>query len=219
LFNRMMLGLKIKGRYYFLTLTSSNLYPDCWDLQWRKEKSMYKLLADWDALRKHLKRQDEGLSWCYCFTDEGYGVIHMVLRRSKSGSRIDVKKLRRFWEKLHGATQIRIERVGDSEKIAKYISDQRKKKKISGEFAWQETIIRWRWSKGWIPYQYTQTFGRTWVSWMNADEFKREKVIKEDVRIWDEFVRDAYRFSGCGWYHSYLLVNFWRLGKIKINAK
>lgn len=212
-----MLGLKIKARYYFLTLTSANLYPDCWDLEWRNEKSMYKLQADWNALRMHLKRQDSGCSWCYCFTDEGYGVIHMVLRRSKQGKRIDVEKLRKFWEKQHGAKQVRIERVGVNHgKLVRYISDQRKGRKIAGEFAWQETIVRWRWSEGWIPFQYCDVFGKTWLSWSDADNTVREQAIRDDVRIWHDFITDATRFSRCAFYHGYLLYNLWRASLVEV---
>jgi len=79
MWSRAIWGLRLPGRYYFLTLTSTPESPDLKDT--------------WDALRKWLQRYRMGITWLYCFTIEGKAknrkwdlqntratVIHMVIR-------------------------------------------------------------------------------------------------------------------------------------------
>lgn len=172
LYSRVVLGLKLPGRYYFITWTSS---PDSPPI----EKS-------WRALRKFLKRYRPGASHCYCITNEGdptkinnLGVIHMIMRLGKNEQRMDVRKLRSHWQKLHKATQIKIKHVPHSQKgnLAAYLSDQRKLKSLGGEMAWQNGIVRWHWSTGWIPKGFTRAFGRVWARLMTAPPKVREMLI------------------------------------------
>jgi len=130
LFSRCILGLKIPGKYYFITWTSSPQSPP--------------IEESWNALRVWLKRERPGSCWCYCITTEGYGVIHMIMRLGKGEQRLDVRKVRAHWIKLHKAVQIKIKYVPESMKnnLAAYLGDQRKLKSLSGEMAWQNGIVR-----------------------------------------------------------------------------
>lgn len=174
LFNRTILGVKLPGRYYFITWTSSPQSPPI-------EKS-------WRALRKQIKRWRPGSSHCYCITDEGHGVIHMVIRMGPGEKRLDVKEVRSHWQRLHKATQIRIDHIPESGKnnLAAYIADQRAKRKLGGEMAWQDELVRWRWSKGWLPKGFTKEFGRLWWSLQNISPELREKVVNDWLRACHE---------------------------------
>lgn len=170
IFSRVMMGLNLPGRYYFLTLTTTPDDP--------LKKSHF------NALRMYLKRQRPGVCWIYCMTMEGNGVIHMVLRLPMKSKNYDVKELRRYWHNLTGATQIRIERVGGKRKnLANYLSDQRKKRKMGSEMSWQDMIVSWGWSKGWIPKGFTKIFGRMYIDWIDAPEEVKQKVIRDAVNI------------------------------------
>jgi len=69
-----------------------------------------------------------------------------------------------MWEKLTGARQIVVKYVPETMKdnLAAYIADQRKCRRIAGEMAWQDELIRWRWTTGWLPAGFTKAFGRVW---------------------------------------------------------
>jgi hypothetical protein len=165
LYSRCILGLKIPGRYYFITWTSSPQSPPI-------EKS-------WRALRKWLKRYRPKSAHCYCITNEGFGVIHMILRLGKREKRMDVNEVRAHWVRLHKANQIKIKHVPESMKnnLAAYLGDQRAKRSLGGEMAWQDGIVRWRWSKGWLPQGFTKAFGRVWWSLMDISPGLREKAV------------------------------------------
>jgi hypothetical protein len=167
LYSRVLLGVKLPGRYYFITWTSSPQSPPI-------EKS-------WVALKWWLHRKRPGACWCYCFTDEAYGVIHMVMRLGKGEKRLDVKEVREHWKRLHKATQIRIDHIPESGKnnLSAYIADQRAKRRLGGEMAWQDDLIRWRWSKGWLPKGFTRAFGRLWYSLKDVSPGLREKVVSD----------------------------------------
>ena len=154
-FSRCMLGLMLPGRYYFLTLTSSPESP--------------KLEKSWCALRFWLKRYRSGITWLYCFTDEGHGVIHMVVRLGMKQKRIVQADLKKAWKRIHQAEYVWVARVKDSKKqgLANYIADQRKLRKMGSEMSWQPGVTKWRWSKGWIPSGFTRSFGRFWQDFNN----------------------------------------------------
>jgi hypothetical protein len=61
--------------------------------------------------------------------------------------------------------------------LAAYLGDQRSKRSLGGEMAWQDGIVRWRWSKGWLPQGFTKAFGRVWVSLLDLSPGLREKAI------------------------------------------
>lgn len=170
LYSRVSLGLLLPGRYYFITLTSSPESP--------------KLEKSWNSLRQWLKRYRPGIVWVYCFTSEGHGVIHMVVRLGLRQKRIIHKELSAAWLRIHKAPIVWIKRVQESQKdnLANYLSDQRKLKKMGSEFAWQPGIIRWRWSKGWIPQGFAKQFGRFWWQYQNKMDItpgQRDKIIKD----------------------------------------
>ena len=166
IFSRVMMGMNLPGRYYFLTLTSSPESPP--------------LKKSFDLLRKWLKSERPGISWIVVFTDEGFGVIHMVFRLPLKSKNIDVRLLRARWKKWHKAKQIVVKRAqSDHEKLADYLSDQRKMKKLGSEMSWQDSITRWGWSKGWIPKGFTTSFRRLWFDLIDAPE----GIRKNEVRI------------------------------------
>lgn len=57
------------------------------------------------------------------------------------------------------------------------MADQRRKRKLGGELAWQDGIVRWRWSKGWLPKGFTAAFGRVWWRLRDISLIEREKAI------------------------------------------
>lgn len=131
-------GFAIPGRYYFFTLTSSPQSP--------------KLQSSWRALAYWLRRQRPGIQWIYCFTNEGFGVIHMVFRLPMKSKNLDVRKVRAYWKKAHKAQQIKLVRVKNPHDLASYLQQQKSnKKRISTEFLYQPGIERWNRSKGWLP--------------------------------------------------------------------
>lgn len=172
LYSRVMIGLLIPGRYYFLTLTSA---PDSPSLE-----------RSWDAWRKWLKRYRPGIVWIYCFTDEGHGVIHMVVRLGMRSKMMKHKEISDAWLRIHKASVVVIKPVknGTAKTLANYIADQRKLRGLGSEMSYQQTIMRWRWCKGWIPKGFMQKFGKFWYQW-NASGFSswdRDNALKNWVR-------------------------------------
>jgi len=167
IFSQVMLGLHLPGRYYFLTLTSSPESPP--------------IKRSYDALRKQLSRRRPGCSWLHVITEEGFCVIHMVLRLLSHQKNINVRKLRSWWMKVHKAKQIKILRVRNSKNLANYMSDQRKKRKLGSEMSWQDLIVSWNWSPGWLPKGYTKKFGRLWFDWIDAPDEVKYSVIHQSI--------------------------------------
>jgi len=169
-FSRTMMGMCLPGRYYFLTLTSSPESPP--------------IKKSFNKLRMWLKKERPGISWIVVFTAEGFGVIHMVFRLPLRSKNIDVRLLRARWKKWHKATQIKILRASsDHEKLANYLADQRKLRKLGSEMSWQDDLTSWGWSSGWIPKGFTKEFGRLYVDWIDAPEELRKKVIRDSINI------------------------------------
>ena len=177
-FSRVILGLLLPGRYYFITWTSSYQSPPV-------EKS-------WGALKKWLRRERPGITFVYCFTSEGKpaadnksgGVIHLIARLPKNAKRLDARRLHAHWLRLHKAHGVTIRYVSlkDRVHLASYISDQRNMKTMGGEMVWQDGIRHWRWAKGWIPTGFTAAFGRFWAHWFNAPSEVREMALRDWIR-------------------------------------
>jgi hypothetical protein len=104
----------------------------------------------------------------------------MIMRLGKGEQRLDVRKVRAHWMKLHNAVQIKIKYVPESMKnnLAAYLGDQRKLKSLGGEMAWQNGIVRWHWSKGWLPKGFTKAFGRVWCDFMGFPSDVRDNAVK-----------------------------------------
>jgi len=155
-YNRALLGLKLPGRFYFLTYTTVMTTP-------------YRAGHYWRSLWRWHKRYRPGCCCCYGITREGKakGVIHMIVRLGPKEKRMDVNELRAHWFKMTGAVQLKIIYVGrDRKKLASYIADQRKKRGLAGEMAWQDYLDRWRWTEGWLPKGFTKAFPRVWARLM-----------------------------------------------------
>lgn len=171
-YHRSLMGMMIPGRYYFVTWTTT---PESGDVD-----------SHWPALRKWLKRYRPGSAWAYCITKEGRGggVIHMIIRLGKKEARLEVQDLREHWSTLTGARQIVIRRVQRARKaqLARYMSDQRRKKAVAGEVAFQDLMKRWRWSKGWLPVKWTRAFGRFWWHCRDMPPDVRDQLIVEWLR-------------------------------------
>jgi len=170
-----MLGLKIQARYYFMTLTTTPKSPE--------------LRYCWTCLRLWIRRYRKDTKFCYCLTSEGKGkgVIHMVLRLGQKEKRFDIKEVRKYWHGLTGAVQVNIKRVTNQtrEKLATYISDQRKLVGMGKEMAWQPGIIFWRCSKGWLPVGFTREFGRFWFNCCqkSVPDKERDLLLTEWLRL------------------------------------
>ena len=146
--SRVHLGLALGGRLYWLTLTSSPSSPP--------------IRRTWKALRLWLRRHHKGAHHIHVITDEGHGVIHIVIRIRRDRPRIDVRELRTYWQKTHGATQIRIERVRSITALSRYLAEQGRRA-LSGEMAHQVLITSWGYTRGWIPVHFADAFGRYWA--------------------------------------------------------
>jgi len=174
LFSRVMLGLLLPGRCYFCTFTSSPQSPD--------------IRRSYAALRMYLKRNRKGCSWIHVFTAEGHGVLHMVIRLRSRQRNLDIKEMKAYWKKLHKADQVTILRVRHANKLANYLSDQRKKRKLGSEMSWQDLITSWHWSKGWIPTGFTKKFGRYWYDMETAGV--PSEIRDKEIRI---LIKEAHK--------------------------
>jgi hypothetical protein len=166
-YHRTRSGLMIPGRYYFITWTTATTSNDIEEY--------------WPALRQWLHRYRPRSTWAYCITREGkaHGVIHMVIRLGPGEDRLDAREVREQWFNLTGAKQIRMEKVGSPEKLASYLSDQRGKRRIAGEMAYQDLLKRWRWSRGWLPTGWTRAFGRWFRQTLDLPPDIRDQLVKE----------------------------------------
>lgn len=208
LFSRVMLGLLLPGRYYFLTFTSSPESPP--------------IRKSYTSFRMCLKRHRPGCSWIHVFTEEGHGVLHMVIRLKPRQKNLNVVKLREYWEKRHKAKQIKIVRVRHARKLANYLSDQRKKRKLGSEMSWQDYITGWHWSKGWIPKGYTtEVFGKLWRELIDSPDDVKHKEIRISIK---ECAKDGIRShidkrALLDWWRSpdgrHLLSHIWRVGLLE----
>lgn len=174
LYSRVLMGLRLPGRYYFITWTSG---PDSPPIK-----------KSWPTLKKWLHRYRPGAAWVYAITKEGnpvkiknLGVIHMVIRLGHGEQRLDAVHVRAHWEGLHKAKQVYLQHVPESAKddLSAYLADQRKQRKLGAEMAWQDQLVRWRWSAGWLPKGFTKAFGRVWVRLQDVSPGQREKAITD----------------------------------------
>ena len=168
LFSRAILGVLLPGMYYFVTLTSSPQSPP--------------IARSWRGLRRWFRKYRPLTEYIYVMTDEGYGVIHMIIRLGPREKRIEIKELRAYWKVHHIAVQIRIRPVttSDREQLVKYISDQRKRRGLAGEMAWQDTMVKWRPSRRWLPKAFGRSFGRFW--WYNRE--KPVHIRESEIHDW-----------------------------------
>lgn len=167
LYSRIIAGMKKKGRYYFVTFS---LKKECKPIEWY-----------WVRLRRWLKRYRPGSSWCYCLTNEHCGVIHMVVRLGKSEKRWEAKEVRDYWIELTGFNHVTIRKVqtGSNVTLARYIQDQKKKYGLGKEMSYQDLMIRWMFSRNWLPVGYTRKNKRMYgkLKKMNVpDEILKEQL-------------------------------------------
>jgi hypothetical protein len=169
-YSRALLGMKIPGKYYFLTYTTCTDTPH--------EVGHY-----WHALWRWHRRYRPGSPCCYGITSEGKakGVIHMIIRLCEGQKQMDVNVLRAHWENMTGARQLKIIRVDTAKKfkLAAYIADQRKTRGLAGEMAWQDYLERWRWTTGWLPKGFTRAFGRAYQGLQDAPPEVRKKALND----------------------------------------
>jgi hypothetical protein len=168
LFSRAKVGMLIPGDYYLITFTSSPVSP--------------KIENTWYLLKKWLHRHFPVMVWLYVITDEGFGVIHMIVRLPKGHLKIDINVLRGYWEKIHKAKFVNIKAVYNQKGLANYLSDQRRRKGMAVELSSQETIKRWRMSKGWVPKAFMVDFGRYWYkTGSHLDETTQDDMLRDWV--------------------------------------
>lgn len=157
LYSRIILGMKKVGRYYFVTFA---LKHGCKSIAWY-----------WVRLRWFLKRYRPASQWCYCLTDEHCGVIHMVIRLGRHEKRWEAKEVRDYWIKLTGFNHVTIRKVrtGTNQTLARYIQDQKKKYGLGKEMSYQDLMIRWNYSRGWLPVGYTRKRNREYGKLMRQN--------------------------------------------------
>lgn len=173
IFSRSLVGMYLPGDYYFLTFTSSN---EAGDIQ-----------KKWQALSKWLKRYRPGIAWLYCFTNEGNGVLHMIIRLKKGDTRPDINEINEYWEKTHKSFAW-ISKAFNEKGLANYISEQSKRRKgMAGEMMQRKgpdspvQIMRWRMGNGWVPVGFMKAFGRFYF---NLGSRLDDHTQKEFVRDW-----------------------------------
>ena len=130
-------------------------------------------------VRKKLKEILPRTVHFHVTTDEGNGVLHIILRLGKGEKRLEIIPFRKWWYNYTGAKQIKILRVSNKKDLARYISDQRHKKALAGEFCWQDLIRSWGYSKGWLPKAFGKHFGRFWYKSRDADLGQREMFLHD----------------------------------------
>jgi hypothetical protein len=156
LYSRVYWGMLLPGRYYFLTLTKTGI-----------GESQYK---GFKKFKWWLKRKRPGIAAAYCFTDEGLGVIHLVIRLGMKSKALDKEELDLYLCEKLGWGFSHIKRVKLSEQslrsLADYLSDQNRKSRMSKEMAYQSrkknTILRWQYIGKWLPPGWLSRFGRAW---------------------------------------------------------
>jgi hypothetical protein len=102
----------------------------------------------------------------------------MIIRLGKNEKRLDVKEERAWWEKIHKAKQIKFLYVKKPEDLAAYLADQRRKRSLGAELAWQDDLVRWRWSAGWLPKGFTRGFCRLWRRLLSHPPGFREMTVR-----------------------------------------
>lgn len=165
LFGRIRSGLLMSGDHYFLTLTSAPGSPD--------------LDRSWDIFKKRLFRQVGRLPYIAARTREGHGVIHCIFRLHDGRRHLDVNKIRSCWFDIHQAKQLVIRYIRDRDIVARYVSDQRVRNGMAGEFCWQDGLVWWRWSPGWLPVGYCEAFPAFWQGVQALEPNTRDKAIRD----------------------------------------
>jgi hypothetical protein len=170
-YSRALLGMKIPGKYYFLT------YTTC--MTTKHPVGYY-----WESLWRWHTRYRPGSCCIYGITSEGkaMGVIHMIVRLLPHHKRMEATELRAHWQRMTGAVQLKIVRVDSTKtlKLAAYIADQRAKNGMASEMAYQgDYLQRWRWTTGWLPKGFTRAFGRAWMKLQDAPPEIRKKALND----------------------------------------
>lgn len=168
LFGRLRAGLLVPGRYVFLTLTSSLESPP-------------DIVHSWGLLQKRMKRV-QPFERVVARTREGRGsgVLHIVIRADKY---FDIVWLRAQWTEIHKARQMNIQEIQSSDRLARYVADQRHKRynRITAEFAWQDDLVSWKASNGWLPKGFHKGFPTLWASIKGLESQERDERVKAYV--------------------------------------
>jgi hypothetical protein len=153
----------LKGDYYFLTFTTS-------------PKELRSIEHRWLNLRHWLRRYVcSAMEWVYCITNEGNGVIHMVYRLPERTTPISKEDIAKQWGSF-----VTIYPVKNKKGLANYMSDQRRRG-MALEMYSQETIIRYRMSKNWVPRQFMVYFGRFYQKFSDLDDTTMNELLRDWV--------------------------------------
>lgn len=165
LYGRIICGLE-RGKYlgetvYFLTLTSSL------ESETSEQKSHF------NALMKRIERKYGYYEYLKLRTHEGKPqcVLHILLR----GHYIDIEWLRKQWEELHSATQIRIiETYGKPQDIATY---------LGRNYLCKHNDIRMSTSKDWIYSGFSKISKEIYkLAWNKKLEFTRAiELVRKSI--------------------------------------
>jgi hypothetical protein len=149
LYSRIYWGLQLPGRYAFLTLTNSGKGPE--------QIKRFLKFKIW------LRRHYPGIAACRCFTDEGNGVLHIVIRQGMRQKRIDKAEMDAYWLSVGGGFTW-IKRVHENGKagLAAYMADQRRKRGMSKEMSNQSLMTKYNYIGQWLPPGWLRQFGRVW---------------------------------------------------------
>jgi hypothetical protein len=157
LYSRVYWGLQLPGRFYFGTFTNTGVG--------KVQRRNFKRLVWW------LKRYRPGIAGCYCFTDEGGGVIHIVIRLGRRSKMLDKKEVDKYLAKI-GCGFCLIKPVKMDENgirgLADYLADQNRKSRMAREMAYQSrskkmtSILAWNWFGVWLPRGWTIQLRSAW---------------------------------------------------------
>jgi hypothetical protein len=160
--SRISWGLVLPGRYTFATFTNVG-----------KGKQQ---LANFRKIKWWLKRHYPGIAGCRVFTDEGGGVVHIVLRQGMRQKRIDKTELDLYLVETAGCGFCDLKRVYNKKGLADYLANQRVKNGLAKEMSRQTQMTKYNYFGEWLPRGWLSKFGRAW--------YKTMGMSREDRRVW-----------------------------------
>jgi hypothetical protein len=121
-----------------------------------------KQLTNFRKIKWWLKRHYPGIAGCRVFTDEGGGVVHIVVRQGMKQKRIDKEELDLYLVETLGCGFCDIKRVYNKEGLANYLADQRAKRGMANEMGRQTLMTKYNYFGNWLPPGWLKKFRRAW---------------------------------------------------------
>ena len=166
-----------KGRYYHALISGLTWHQadDCYFLTLTSKYRDNTLEKHWELLVKTLRWEFGAFEYVKLETNEGNGVLHVVY----AGSRLDVKRLRAVWKKLHSSPQLRVDQIqrGDNERLKVYLLRQ--------YLSSQDAYVRFSCSRNWV----FPGFRTSWMQLVKKVGYNAAKAL------WGAFM-ETHEFPG-----------------------